>query len=378
MLLSFIFTSCAQVEKSNIARWPAEVDLTCAQLLMPFYKNQNLERMESRISATKLDPHKFYRSFPPLYFKILEDLKLENEFGNILRHKGVIGGDVHVENFGIRTYKGTYKLLINDFDDLSEGPLFYDVIRLLSSMKLSGFKVDKDFIKKFILNYQQGLEGKKENYSKVTMKFFQDAKKAKRIDKNKVSKRDKLFLKKREPSFEISPLELEAWKDLMINEGKIVDSYKYVKESGGSGGLDRYELLVETSEGKLYWLEAKEWELPGINAGLNTKPPSYKKRLEYVQAYDQPEFVSITKRYDNKTFFIREINDSHIGVTIDGLAKKDMEEMYLDEAFALGAFHRNLNPITNYQEDLKNIKSSSISTIVKSVYNEMIELVNRK
>jgi hypothetical protein len=288
-------------------RNPASEDDSCATALLAFYKNQDLDRMKSRISATKSDPHKFYRSFPPLYFKIIDDLGLEQDLGSVFKHQTVIGGDVHVENFGVRPFKGKLKILINDFDDLSEGHTVIDVIRLLTSMKLSGYDVDKKFIKEFTQRYLEGLKGEKENFSEATMRFFKTAKKAKRIDKKKIDVVSKVFVKKREPSFDMTEKEIIDWKKIMTPYGAVVDQYKYIKESGGSGGLDRFELLIE-KDGELFWVEAKEWDIPGINAGLGTTPPSYQKRIEYVLRYDQPEFPSQTAKYNGKVFFLREIN----------------------------------------------------------------------
>lgn len=361
---------------SQLLRVPASEENSCANALLPFYKNQNLERMKSRISATRSDPHKFYRSFPPLYFKIIEDLNLEEDLGSVFKHQSVIGGDVHVENFGVRPFKGKLKILINDFDDLSEGHTVMDVIRLLTSMKLSGYDVDKKFIKEFMQRYAEGLKGEKENFSEATMRFFKAAKKAKRIDKKKIDTVAKTFIKKREPSFDMTEKEIKDWKKIMSEYGTVVDHYKYIKESGGSGGLDRFELLIE-KDGELLWVEAKEWDVPGINAGLGTTPPSYQKRIEYVHRYDQPEFPSQTAKYNGKVFFLREINDSHVGLSLDEIKKSEMKDLYLDEAYALGDFHRTFNANKEYISDIKNLKASAIDDAVNKVYEEILAYVEK-
>lgn len=357
-------------------RNPASEDVSCANALLAFYKNQDLDRMKSRISATKSDPHKFYRSFPPLYFKIVEDLNLEEDLGSVYKHQSVIGGDVHVENFGVRPFKGKLKILINDFDDLSEGHTVMDVVRLLTSMKLSGHDVDKKFIKDFMLRYAEGLKGEKENFSEATMRFFKAAKKSKRIDKKKIDVTAKTFIKKREPSFDMTEKEIKDWKKIMTPYGVVVDQYKYIKESGGSGGLDRFELLIE-KDGELLWVEAKEWDIPGINAGLNTTPPTYKKRIEYVHRYDQPEFPSQTANYNGKVFFLREINNSHVGLSLDEIKNSEMKDLYLDEAYALGDFHRTFNTNKEYAVDIKNLKAGAIEDAVNKVYEEILAYVEK-
>lgn len=356
-------------------RFPASDNQSCSQLLLTFYEKQDEDRMISRIKATKEDPHKFFRSFPPLYYKILEDVSLGNVFGELVKHKGVIGGDVHIENFGVRTFKGEHRLLINDFDDLSEGPMIFDVIRLLTSIRLSGQKVDEGFVAKFMTRYKEGLKGKKENYSDVTMKFFKESKKSdSRISTSKINIKKMKFVKKREPSFDMTTEEIESWRELISPNGKLVDQYKYVKESGGSGGLDRFELLIENN-GQLIWVEAKEWEVPGINAGLKTKPPTYVKRLEHVLKYDQPDLPSFTIKYNDKIFFLREINESHVGLTIDGLSKKEKKEMFLDEAYALGFFHRQFGSTDSYIDELKKASDEAISEHVEKIKDEVKDYV---
>jgi hypothetical protein len=158
--------------------------------------------------------------------------------------------------------------------------------------------------------------------------------------------------------------------------GKIVDHYKYIKATGGSGGLDRYELLIE-KDGELFWIEVKEWDTPGINAGLYTKAPSYEDRIKYVQKYDQPEIISDKIEFNGKTFFIREINDSHIGVAIDDLKANEMKDMYLDEAYALGFFHHTFSSSQQYRSEIENIDDELIFDVVDQVYEKFISFTEK-
>ncbi len=391
-VLSILLNGCSSFNVGDIAevklketnfestlRSPANEGPTCREILQTFYLKQDEERIVARIKATRDDSHKFFRSFPPLFYKILADLDIDSSLGEIIKFKGVIGGDVHIENFEVRTFKGKLKLLINDFDDLSEGPIFYDVVRLLTSIKLSGVDVDDDFVKEFLVRYKDGLKAKKENFSEVTKKFFKDSKKADRLSSNKVNFKKKKFIrsKKREPSFEMTKDEVESWTKLIKDKGELHDQYKYVKDSGGSGGLDRYELLIE-HEGELIWVEAKDWEIPGINAGLGTKAPSYEKRLEYVRQYDQPDFVSYTIKYDGKTFFLREVSEAHIGLAIDGLSKKERKLMFLDEAYALGSFHRAFGASDDYVEELKKVSAGHVNDQITRTHEQVVDYNKKK
>lgn len=360
----------------HVLRTPSNTsDQNCAEIIQSFYKKQDMKRILSRIEATNNDPHRFLRSFPPHFYKISDDLKLSNLLGDVYKHQTVIGGDVHVENFGIRKFNNEYKLLINDFDDLSFGNTILDVVRLLTSIKFTGHKVDKKFVKDFSQRYIEGLQGKKENYSKVTLEFFKEAKKNKsRISEKKIDIKAKKFIKKREPSFDMTSAEITFWKNEIKNYGELVDSYKYIKESGGSGGLDRYELLVE-KDGELIWLEVKEWETPGINAGLKTKPPTYPTRLSHVLKYDQPEIPATTFKYNGKVFFLREIHEGHVGISLTEIKKKEMEELYLDEAYVLGDFHRVFNASSDYLNDFKDLDKDDLREAVELVHGEVSRFI---
>ena len=380
IVLSQLVLSCATQRPNMVERLPAGKKAKsgrseCADVISSFYQSQSQARIESRIAATKGDAHKFYRSFPPLYFKILEELGIEGEFAELYKVKGVIGGDVHVENFGVRKFKGELKLLINDFDDLTEGPVFADVLRLLTSMRLAGADIDKEFVKQFLKRYEEGLVGAPENFSKGTKKFFKESEEAPRLNPKKASAKTKKFLEKREPSFDMTDEEIKNWKSIMKDVGTVVDHYKYVKESGGSGGLDRFELLVELKSGELVWLEAKHWETAGYNAAIAGKAPTAAKRLQHVLKYDQPEIPITVKQYDKKPFLIREINDSHVGLTIDDFGKKDLDQIYFDEAYALGYFHRVHQTPETYRGLVRQVKPKDIADFVEKIKDEIKDFV---
>lgn len=371
LLMTINLISCSRMEIVNQAeRFPAGKDVKCAEMLNDFYKDQDHDRMISRVKATKKDPHKFYRSFPPLYYKLIKDLDLESELGPIMKEETFIGGDVHIENFGVRPFKKEWRFLINDFDDLAFGPSILDVVRLLTSIKLSGFKVNKEFIADFLKAYKSGLKGESYEFSKNTKKVFREALNEPRLSLKKFDPKTKKFLKKREPNFEMSKLEFDFFHDEFSKFGKVVDGYKYIKESGGSGGLDRFELLIER-KGEFVWLEVKEWDTAGYYSGTGLPPISNQERLKAVLKYDQPEVKGQIIEFQGKEFFVREINDQHIGLTIDDLSEKELFQLFLDEAYALGQFHQIFGASKNYMTLLDQIKSGKLKDIVESIHDKM-------
>ncbi len=368
----FGLISCSQIpNQSSIERLPSSKHEKCAEMLGDFYKDQDKDRMISRVKATKKDPHKFYRSFPPLYYKLVKDLNFEKELGPIFKEETFIGGDVHIENFGVRPFKKEWRLLINDFDDFAYGPTILDPIRLLTSIKLSGFKVNKEFIQEFLRVYKLGLKGESFEFSKNTRKIFKNALKESRLSPKKFDPISKKFLKKREPNFEMTDLEMKFFIDEFSKFGKVVDGYKYVKESGGSGGLDRYELLIERNN-EFVWLEVKHWDVAGFFTGSNLPSISNQERLKAVLKYDQPEIKARIVEFNDKEFFVREINDSHLSLTIDDLDEAELRAMFLDEAYALGQFHRTFGAQKSYLDELDQLKNGKIKDIVESLYEKMV------
>jgi uncharacterized protein (DUF2252 family) len=91
------------------------------------------ERKRTRLLAS---PHGFLRGSAPLFYEILEH---EPELAAGPAGDGWIVGDMHVENLG--AYKSDDQRVVfdlNDFDDSIVGPRRYDVLRLATSVVLSG------------------------------------------------------------------------------------------------------------------------------------------------------------------------------------------------------------------------------------------------
>jgi hypothetical protein len=54
-----------------------------------------------------------------------------------------------------------------------------------------------------------------------------------------------------------------------------------------------------------------------------------------------------------------------------------MKDLYLDEAYALGDFHRTFNASKEYISDIKNLKASAIDDAVNKVYDEILAYVEK-
>ncbi len=365
LLFSLVFLSGPQLERETVQKDPngqrnPAAEKNCADIIATFYsKERNHRFLETRIASAKTDLHLFYRSFPPLFYKMAEDLKWKNHFKKVSETVAVMAGDAHMENFGLRYHNGDLRLSVNDFDDVTNGPVFMDVLRLLGSANLAGVDVDEKLIDDVLKSYRKGLKEKEWTYSSSVEDLFKKSVKADELDKKYIDQKNARFLAKKTPATDIQKSELEKWENVFKDIGEIKDSYLYIKQNGGSAGLKRFQFLLE-KDGKLTWIEAKEWSRPSYNAGTvvtNSAVPSDLKRFEMISTYDQPNVPSRMAKINGTTFFIRQIDDRQKGVSLADLSAKKMEDVLNDEAYSLGVFH---STFLSHSKDFENIVEQNV------------------
>ena len=108
--------------------------------------------------------YKFYRSFVPLFYKILAEARDQNiqKFKPLSEHKGWVVGDPHPANFGAMLTNQTFKkesvmYTANDSDDgFGDSPLYIDFLRFLTGVRIIG----SNPVNKILKAYLQGLKGK--------------------------------------------------------------------------------------------------------------------------------------------------------------------------------------------------------------------------
>jgi hypothetical protein len=337
-------------------RFPASIDAnsSCFKMLANFYDADRNKILKERLENTANDIHMFYRSFPPLFYKLAEDCNWRNKFSSISSFISVMAGDAHMENFGLKFYNKQLRLSVNDYDDLTFGPPFLDVLRLLVSAKLAKADIDKKLLDDVLQSYKRGLKGKDFDFSKATKKLMSLSKDKDRIDSELIDINTKLFKKKKSPNSPLSKTELERWQKTLSEYGNISDSYLFVKQNGGSAGLKRYQFLME-KDGELSWIEAKEWVAPSYNIASGTPDPADLKRYNAIVKYDKPFVTPKLTVFDTKTFYLRNIDARQMGVTISDLKKDELKDVLIDEAYALGDFHRTFLPNEkDYSKVLEN------------------------
>lgn len=371
-LFLFISAELGTGLQSLSSRSPSSTPQTCSEILASFYTEERNKILPERIKNTGNDLHLFYRSFPPLFYKMAEEQNWRNHFGAISSFLSIMAGDAHMENFGLRFYKGKIRLSVNDFDDLTYGPPFLDLLRLLSSARIAGVDVDEKLIEKVIKSYRKGLSQKDWKYSESIKDLQKKSAKSDVLDEDNVDIKAKKFAAKKAPNEELKPEVLKTWQSVLEEIGEIRDSYLYIKQTGGSAGLKRFQFLIE-QKGKLRWIEAKEWTTPSFNTGNAVKTPHDLKRFEAIKTYDKPDFAPKLVKFSSKTFLLRQMDDRQKGVALAGLSPKKLEEILLDEAYSLGEFHQTFLPDSkNYARTLENtVRAADMEGFVLEMAKQM-------
>lgn len=335
------------------------------QALLELYPEQNKEQMLLRLKNAK-DKHKFLRSFIPYYYTRAHDLRESLPVYNKLKnHVGVIGGDCHVENFGyITNNKGKAILTLNDFDDVAEGPLFLDVMRLSQSASY----IEDIKQAKLIEAYRKGLTGAQFEFTPYMQKLAAKAQKGGFAHKADIlqTAQGPRFAVKQEPFFTTTQKELSSINNILANKYgknvKVHDAYRTMKESGGSAFGTRYHVLME-SEGEMHMVEFKEVMEGGVVSQWVPKKVTEYERVQNAQqtllGNDFHQRLDVLEM-DGKPYQIRFKAEGNKSVDPFGAGKKEIHDIIEDEFYTLGQMHRkslgnDVKKITAYNDDLSKV-----------------------
>lgn len=324
------------------------------------------------------DSHKFLRSFIPFYydkaFKLKEKLPVFQKLG---QYRGQIVGDAHVENFGfLIDNKGKARLTMNDFDDTAHGPVFLDVLRLSkSSSYVSNIKQ-----KKLIEAYVEGIQGTKREMSSYITKLAEKAEKGgkkPKVDAVK-TKQGLKFAEKNEPNFPVTSEELGSMEKALqekFGKIKIHDSYRTMKESGGSAFGKRYHAIVDV-RGETHFIELKEIKEGGVVSSWVTKPVTEEERVRQgMKAFHQNDFEDhlTVVSLDGKPYQARFKLEGIKSIDLASVKKKDLDQVILDEFYLLGQLHRTSlgNKVKDYIQDLLRVKTKEWEESVSILRDEM-------
>lgn len=355
--------------------------------LLALYPEQNKTMMVARIENAK-NKHMFMRAFIPYYYKHAYKMrKTLPVYDKLKNHVGQIVGDAHVGNFGFMVdNKGKSLLTLNDFDDVAEAPLFLDVMRLSQSASYVG-----DFKQSKLLDaYKKGLSGSDYGYSDYIKSLKAKSEKGSITTKAdiEVTTRGPRFASKTEPAKALTKNQSTEIQNILKEkygkETKIHDSYKTMKESGGSAFGTRYHTLMEV-DGKMHFVEFKEIMDGGVVSQWLKKPVTneerilnarrtflgnnFNEKLDVVKIGDR-SFQIRFKAKGNKSIDVKAVKDTHV------------EDVIADEFYTLGQLHRQSlaasgTKVSDYLKDFNSVTREEWEESVKIMKKEMKKAYNK-
>jgi len=319
---------------------------------------------------TKLDAAKdsfhFLRSYVDYFYLLVKanrgSLQAVSQADNI---PGWCVGDAHPENFGVLIRNdGSSLFTMNDVDDSGPCPVVLDLYRLMASSRLYDANTKLD---KLVQAYAVGLQGQSyELPPAVADMIAKSQKKGTAPDPKKISGNS---LVRDGNMHEVNAGELAQIKTALASlsgslspRAKLLDTVSTSKIGGGSGGLLRYEALLDNG-GALLHLEFKEEVIPSIYPVSAGQIPAAPQRVSTTILMDQGagasalyNVVTIAGKY----MLIRPRFDGNVGMSLDKQSGGDNKDIIRYEAYILGKIHgRSIRDAGNWSRQVLNIPASA-------------------
>lgn len=369
---------------NNSSRAPASFSSeSYLDLMQEVYPGQSKEFLEKRIAANK-DFHSFYRSFAPSFYDVISrDKEIKKTFSPVSKFKAVMGGDVHVENFGfVLTFSGSARLVLNDVDDATRGEIYMDVLRHYISGKIV---TDDVRWNNYFSAYQAGLRGDEHLFSDFVKRSKQNAplEIRKFIDEYVSSDSPVKFIKYKKPMYiidEITKKEISDSLKQLSDKIKIYDEYLRIKEDGGSAGLQRFEVLAQLTAGEdPVWLDIKEMTTSSYDKVFPHSPSTNAQRMLMIknEIYEDAISSNISMiKIADKDFSVRYMNQFGLAIKIENVSNLEMVDVILDEAYTLGQMHartlsKNSSKVEDYCNAWNSIASDDIKKSAKKIKGEL-------
>lgn len=337
------------------------------QTLTKLYPHQNKQIINKRLDNTE-NSFMFLRAYVPYYYHLFKEcFAKKNLFQDFKNFEGLVAGDAHLMNFGTvqEAFDGKKVLVtLNDPDDGGHGYHFLDFVRFLSSYQIMlaqyNFEDEAD-LKPLLKSYLKGVTDSKFELSSKTKKLIKKSKGKATPSSKWVDIQNKKFKARKDGNYSITAATEEELTEIVAKEfkGKLIDAYGLIKYTGGSGALNRFEVLAELPKWGVQWLEFKKIApKPGLFPMAPNKQSTVQKRYEENITFQQSkkalklfrvvnvkaEKYLIRFRFSgNKDYGVDELDESTGSIKLSRV-----KTVAVDQAYLLGKLHR---------KDLKQKKS---------------------
>jgi hypothetical protein len=285
----------------------------------------------------------FRQRVPPAAF--YEQLRNEGTttFASVANFKGVVVSDVHVENFGFvidDTKKANYSIM--DFNEVSEGQLFHDVLAHLISSKA----LDKrtSWIQYFEA-YKRGLKHETHQYSFYVEKGIDNAliDSERIIEQNIVDDFSVKFTKlKKDHRVANALITTAIQKELKLKFPKIqiFELYESLNYKG------QFQILARVRPmDKVQWMVLRE-KLDSDHDHffeINTKliPATYLSNLKKNIYSGKIDKTLVGLLINKKLFTLKFAEQFSSHLEFDQIPIEDFNDILMDQAYVLGSIHGN-------------------------------------
>lgn len=344
--------------------------LSCAQSYVSTGRADELPLQDPAYTfdQTKLDVAQdafhFLRSYVDYFYLVIQ--ANQKALPTVQSLEGVPGwcvGDAHPENFGMLIQQdGRTIFTMNDMDDSGPCPVGLDLIRLMVSSRL--YNVDTK-LGPMLDAYLMGLQ--RQTYptaSAVSDMINKSQKKGTAPNPKKISGQKII----RDNSMnEVSAQELAQIKTVLPAQTELLDVVSTSKIGGGSGGLLRYEILLNNG-GSLLHLELKEEVTPAIYPVATEEIPTTRVRIMKTIQMDQTSQPSVfysVVQINGRDMLVRPRFDGNVGVNLDKQSDSDNQDLIRQEAFALGLIHsRSVGNISAWVQTLQTMQKNALEADV--------------
>lgn len=331
---------------------------------------------DQKKNAAAKDAFHFFRSYVDYFYLIVAANKSNIvTFDNVSSFTGWCVGDAHLENFGFLVQKNNTSLFtMNDMDDFGPCPVIYDLYRLMVSSQL----YDKDInLDRILKSYLSGFNSEKVLMPNQLTILLNESKKngaqlnSKKIVSGKIVRDAKMTEVDLNTKNEILAVLTNA--HLGFSESlNILDLVMTSKVGGGSGGLMRYEILIDDNS-KMTHLELKEQVKPSVYPVATDPIPDTELRIQKAIQVEQGESalpIYASVKINNLHMIVRPHYTGNIGVNLDDNSSVVNEEIIAYEAYTLGQIHsRSIKQSDQYQKVFKNSNTTDLKNDTQSMVN---------
>ena len=261
-------------------------------------------------------------------------------------------------------------------DDSGPCPVALDLLRILVSSRLYLPSLN---IKDVINSYQDGLKGKGTSVPDAIKSMTKDAlkkgfsAKAKELDGNTFIRNKSMV----EVDLKTKLLISEMLQSQFRAEGlQLLDLVATSKIGGGSGGLQRYEVLITNNTKQLIHLELKQLVAPSITPVATADIPDQLTRMKKTLKMDQGSSYSHYYNVFNVkgiSMLLRPKFAGNLGVTLADSSDHDNKEIIGFEAYTLGRLHAssvNAKDYSNAIDDMNSDKWEEDITAMSDIFTK--------